>query len=59
MAATATMTSCSHGTVTVTLMARYVASPVKAPTAISTSPCENLITSSTPKNSVNPTATMA
>src|SRR5712691_7908094 len=35
-----------------------VASPAKAPT-MSTSPWENLITSSTPKNSVNPTATMA
>src|SRR5712692_2632476 len=35
-----------------------VASPAKAPT-MSTSPWENLITSSTPKNTVNPTATMA
>src|ERR1041385_4411262 len=35
-----------------------VASAVKAPT-VSTSPCENLITSSTPKNKVKPTATSA
>ena len=35
-----------------------VASAVKAPT-VSTSPCENLMTSSTPKNSVKPTATSA
>ena len=35
-----------------------VASAAKAPT-VSTSPCENLITSSTPKNSVKPTATSA
>src|SRR5581483_5081777 len=34
------------------------ASAVKAPT-VSTSPCENLMTSSTPKNSVKPTATSA
>src|SRR6185369_14721198 len=34
------------------------ASAVKAPT-VSTSPCENLMTSSTPKNSVKPTATIA
>ena len=39
-------------------MPMKVASPANAPT-MSTSPCENLITSSTPKNSVNPTATMA
>src|SRR6476660_1161260 len=35
-----------------------VASAVKAPT-VKTSPCENLMTSSTPKNSVKPTATSA
>ena len=34
------------------------ASAVNAPT-VSTSPCENLMTSSTPKNSVKPTATSA
>src|SRR5262245_23824924 len=38
------------------LSARKVAKPVNTPT-VSTSPCENLITSSTPKNSVKPTAT--
>src|SRR6185295_4690691 len=36
----------------------YVASATKAPT-VSTSPWENLMTSSTPKKSVNPTATSA
>src|SRR5262245_21277507 len=40
------------------LSARKVANPVNTPT-VSTSPCENLITSSTPKNSVKPTATRA
>ena len=35
-----------------------VASAAKAPT-VNTSPCENLMTSSTPKNSVKPTATSA
>src|SRR5215510_9707381 len=38
--------------------ATKVASAVNAPT-VSTSPCENLMTSSTPKNSVKPTATSA
>ena len=35
-----------------------VARPAKAP-AITTSPCANWMTSSTPKNNVNPTATIA
>src|SRR6266852_1101088 len=42
----------------IALRAREVANPVQTPT-VSTSPWENLMTSSTPKNSVNPTETSA
>ena len=57
MATSEMMMSWSQGEATcIALRPSQVANAVKAPT-VSTSPCENLITSSTPKNSVKPTAT--
>src|SRR5690242_6915748 len=59
VAATSITTSSSHGECRpIPVSPTKVASAVKAPT-VKTSPCENLIMSSTPKNSVKPTATSA